>query len=117
MGVIYDGLDEVTKQLANTLVETKGMEKELAAIAAKSGAGSETVIMDAINTAKATGTPDKNMQAAAQLKAINGELEDVSKQYNDAVKAGNLRALIPLKNSLAKLNGEKATLELLINAK
>jgi hypothetical protein len=115
MGVIYDSLDDVTRTLADTIAETKGLDKELAAIAAKAGEGADAAITGALNVARAAGDPDKNMQAAARIKIIDGDLEELTTKYDGAVKNNQLRDLVGLKRRITELGQEKATLQSAIN--
>jgi hypothetical protein len=110
MGTIYDSLDDVTKALADVIAETRGLDKNLSAIAAKAGEGADEVIANALNVARASGDPDKNMQMAARIKILDGELEGLNARYKTAVEVNNVTDLIPLKNQISVRDRERAAL-------
>lgn len=116
MGKYFDDADDVTKELAKTIMTARGIDNpDLAMVMARAGEGASEIVMGAIQTAQATGKTDDNMQMAARLKVVGGELETLNKKYATAKENNQLRDLVGLKNKISALATEQATLQQAIN--
>lgn len=116
MGEYFKNADSVTQELAKTIMKARNIDDEdLATVMAKAGEGAADIVANALKTAQATGKPGPNLQLAARLKIVNGELETLNTKYGKAKENNQLQDLIGLKNKISALATEKATLETSLN--
>jgi hypothetical protein len=124
---IYDDLEPGAKKLADTLIDTRKMEKELAAVVAKAGEGAADVVVGAMATAKAAGVTeqaakgaaggaggggtDEDLATAARITVLNDQKTELATAYAAAVGNNQLADLIGLKNRITQTNQELSTLE------
>jgi len=84
-------VDEETKARLDQIVEEKNWSRELAAVAAKAGEGSVSIIDSALSAAsRQSGEMSEDEQVIKRLR----------ENYQDAMKQGNAKEAISIKNRL-----------------
>ena len=111
---VYDELNltDAERALAETIAETRKIDKSLAAVCAKAGGNAAEIVTGALKAAAATSAAANaaaqkpNNDAAARIEQLTQQIGDVTKQYDAAVANKKLGSLIGYKNKLAELNRE-----------
>lgn len=115
----YNSLSDADKKMVDTIAEANKLDKELVAIAHKSGAPKaipylKTAIKNAVSTAveaavKKAAQGEKALTPEEHKARLEADIKDLQVKYEAAIKDNNIRQQVSYKNALQrKVNDFKA---------